>query len=173
MRHPCCLSANLSLLTSECLNQSLWNLVHHGTWAHLNSVLHKSLSSVYMSVCVSRISLLGNTFPWQQIHATIKEMLELSFSILSVSYQMKVCGSVCVIPLSLLGNGMISTFTWQRRIVGSVVFYEGRVVLRGIRGKMNSLAVNRRSQRNFDFDCFSQNFLFYWIPSIHNFKKSA
>jgi hypothetical protein len=42
------------LLTFECVNQSLWNLVYHGTWAHLNSILHKSCPSVCMSVwCVS------------------------------------------------------------------------------------------------------------------------
>jgi hypothetical protein len=41
----------LPLLTSECLNQFSWNL--DGTWAHLNGVLHKSLPSVCVSVCVS------------------------------------------------------------------------------------------------------------------------
>jgi hypothetical protein len=33
--------------------------VCHGTWAHLNGVLHKSLPSVCMSLCVSLLSLLG------------------------------------------------------------------------------------------------------------------
>jgi hypothetical protein len=58
--------------------------VHHGTWAHLNGVLHKSLSSVCVSECVSPTLLLGNgsvdTFPWQQIHAKIEELLEASFT---------------------------------------------------------------------------------------------
>jgi hypothetical protein len=31
----------------------LWNFVYHGIWAHLNGVLHKSLSSVCVSICVS------------------------------------------------------------------------------------------------------------------------
>jgi hypothetical protein len=34
--------------------------IYHGTWAHLNGVLHKSLWSVFVSACVSLLSLLGN-----------------------------------------------------------------------------------------------------------------
>jgi hypothetical protein len=43
------------LSTSECLNQSYetW-YVYHGTWAHLNGVLHKS-PSVSVFACVSRL----------------------------------------------------------------------------------------------------------------------
>jgi hypothetical protein len=56
----------------ESLNQSLWNFVYHGIWAHLNGVLHKSLSSVCESVCVFPVSLLGNgsvkTLQRQRIH---------------------------------------------------------------------------------------------------------
>jgi hypothetical protein len=56
--------------------------VYHGTWAHLNDILHKSLPSV----CVSSLSLLGNgsvyMFPLQPIHA--------SFSMRFVSYERKV-----------------------------------------------------------------------------------
>jgi hypothetical protein len=36
--------------------------VYHGTWAHLNGVLHKSIPSVCVSVCVSLLSLLGKGF---------------------------------------------------------------------------------------------------------------
>jgi hypothetical protein len=80
MRSPCCQCVCVSPLSDfECLNQSLWNLVctvFHGTWAHLNGVLHKSLPSVCVSVFVSPLSLLGNgslnTFPLQQIHQTKK-----------------------------------------------------------------------------------------------------
>jgi hypothetical protein len=47
-------------LTFEWQNQSLWNMVHiYGTWAYLNGVLHKSLPSVCVSVCVSLLPLLG------------------------------------------------------------------------------------------------------------------
>jgi hypothetical protein len=73
--------------------------VYHGTWAHLNGVLYKSLPSVCVPVCVSLLSLLGNgsvnTFPRQRIHATIEELLDASFCMRSVSYERRVCGSVC------------------------------------------------------------------------------
>jgi hypothetical protein len=61
--------------------------VYHGVWAYLNGVLHKSFPSVCVSVCVSLLSLLGNgsvnTFPRQQIHATVEELLDA-----------RVCGSL-------------------------------------------------------------------------------
>jgi hypothetical protein len=113
--HAVCVSP---LSTFQCLNQSLWKLVYtvyHGTWAHLNGVLHKSFSSVCVSVCVSLLSLQGNgsvkcippfgasigsvdTFPRQRIHTTIEELLDASFSMRSVSYQRRVCMSVSVFP---------------------------------------------------------------------------
>jgi hypothetical protein len=34
------------------------------------------------------------------------------------------------IPLSLLGNGLVNTAPRQRRVVGDVVFYVARVVLK-------------------------------------------
>jgi hypothetical protein len=62
--------------------------VYRGTWAHLNGVLYKSLPLVYVAVCVSLQLLLGNgsvkTLPWQR--AYIEEVLDASFSVLSVSY---------------------------------------------------------------------------------------
>jgi hypothetical protein len=73
------------LLTSECMNHSLWNLVYHSTWAHLNSILHKSL---HQSVSLLSKGLV-NPFPQQQIHATTEVLLDVSFSIWSVSYQRK------------------------------------------------------------------------------------
>jgi hypothetical protein len=103
--------------------------VYRGTWTHLNGILHKSLPR---SICMCiPPSLLGNgsidTFPWQQIHATIEEFLEASFSIRSVSYQRRVCGCLCI-PLPLLGNGSVNTFLRQRRIVGDIFFYAVRVL---------------------------------------------
>jgi hypothetical protein len=45
--------------------------VYHGTWAHVNGRLRKSLSSVCVSISVFPLSLLGNssvdTFEWQRI----------------------------------------------------------------------------------------------------------
>jgi hypothetical protein len=73
--------------------------VYHGTWSHLNGVLHKSLPSVCLYV-YPLISLLGNgsvnRFPRQQIHATVEAVLYASVSVLSVSYRRRVWGSVCV-----------------------------------------------------------------------------
>jgi hypothetical protein len=49
-----------------------WYILYHGTWAHLNGVLHKTLPSVCVPVCVPLLSLLGNssvkTLPRQRIH---------------------------------------------------------------------------------------------------------
>jgi hypothetical protein len=121
MRSPCCLWIPPPL-TFEYLNQSLWNLVslYHGTSLHLSCVLHKSLPSVYVSVCVYVPSLLGNgsvnTFPRQQIHATIKELLDVC-----------VCGPLFT-PLSLLGNNSVKTFPQQGINVGGIVFYVVRVI---------------------------------------------
>jgi hypothetical protein len=74
--------------------------VYHGTWAYLNDVLHKSLPSVCVSVCVSPLSFLGNclvnTFPQHRIPTTIEELLDSSFSTWSMSYQRRVCVFVSV-----------------------------------------------------------------------------
>jgi hypothetical protein len=75
--------------------------VYHGIWAHLNRLLHKSLQSVFAFVRVSLLSLLGdgsvNTFP-RRVHATIEELLDASFSMSSIFYQRRVCGTLCVSP---------------------------------------------------------------------------
>jgi hypothetical protein len=59
----------------------------------------------HQSVCLyvyPPLWLLGNgsvdTFPWQQIHVTIEELLEASSPIWSTLYQRRVCGLVCVSP---------------------------------------------------------------------------
>jgi hypothetical protein len=54
------LSVNPPLTTFQCLNQSVWNLIYHGTWAHLNGVLHKSLPLVCVLYVYPCISLLDN-----------------------------------------------------------------------------------------------------------------
>jgi hypothetical protein len=89
-------------------------------------------SPSHQSVCVSLLSLLGkgsvkcispfiasnfsiNTFPRQQIHATIEDL--------------DACMNGCLcIPLSLLRNNSVKTFLRQRRSVGGVVFYAACVV---------------------------------------------
>jgi hypothetical protein len=47
--------------------------VHHGTWAHINGVIHKSLPSACLCMCIP-LSLTGNgpvnMLPWQWIHET-------------------------------------------------------------------------------------------------------
>jgi hypothetical protein len=105
--------------------------VYYGTWAHLNGILHKSLSSVSVSVCVSPLSLLHNgsvnTFPRQLIHETRKNFWTRRF----------LCGPCCIKgesvdlymhPLIVQDNGSVNTVPRQQRIVGGVVFYAVRIV---------------------------------------------
>jgi hypothetical protein len=99
--HICylCLCKLSSPLAFEWLNQfyETW-YVYHGTWAHLSGVLHKSLPSVCVSICIFAIPLLGigcvNTFSRQRIHATVEELLFTSFSTRSFLRQRRFCGSV-------------------------------------------------------------------------------
>jgi hypothetical protein len=42
------------------LYETWYVLVYHGIWVHLNGVLHKSLPSGYVSICVSLLSWQGN-----------------------------------------------------------------------------------------------------------------
>jgi hypothetical protein len=82
--------------------------VYHDALVHLNDVLHKSLPSVSVSVCVPLIvarQLLGkNVIVAVNIHATIEELLVASSSTWSVSYKRELSGlvlprtSFCTIP---------------------------------------------------------------------------
>jgi hypothetical protein len=113
--------------TSECLNQSLWNLVSVTATSYIPPISlclyvypsYRCYATAWKNV--SLVSLLGNglvnTFPRQRIHATIEELLDIC-----------VCGSVYVSPISLLGNNSVRTFLLQRIIVGGMVFYVVRVV---------------------------------------------
>jgi hypothetical protein len=120
--------------------------VYHGNWAHLGGVLHKSLPSVCVSVCVSLLSLLGNgsvkclpPFGARQRlgkHVPAATNTRYSRSIVGrvmfctvhvVSKEsLWVCG-LCI-PLSLVGNNSVKTVPRQRRIVGGIVFYAVHVV---------------------------------------------
>jgi hypothetical protein len=102
---PVCVSVSL-LSAPKLLNA--WTDLYETWYVHImesepiNGVLHESLPSVCVSVCVSFLSLLGNgsvnTFPRKRIHTTIKELLVPPFSMQFASYQRPVCGSVCVSP---------------------------------------------------------------------------
>jgi hypothetical protein len=67
-----------------------------------------------------------NTFPRQQIHTTMEEILDALFSLWSVSYKSTVC--VSVYPLSFLGTGLVNTFLWQQRTVAGIIFYVVRAI---------------------------------------------
>jgi hypothetical protein len=75
MRSPSCLF--IPLLTSECLNQSLWNLVlYHGAWAHLNGILNNA-SNQCVSVCVCCYATARkNVTAATNKHARIEELLD-------------------------------------------------------------------------------------------------
>jgi hypothetical protein len=67
--------------------------VYHDNWAHLNGVLHKSFPSVCVCMCptiVARQGLSKSVTAAMNTHATIEKLLEVSFSVRSVSYQTKV-----------------------------------------------------------------------------------
>jgi hypothetical protein len=104
--------------------------VYHDTWAHLNGVYHKSLSSVYVSIYVFLLSLLGNstvnTLPRQRTNATTEELLCASF-FYAVLVVWKESLWICVSPLSLLGNNSVNTFPLQRTVI-CIVFYAVLVV---------------------------------------------
>jgi hypothetical protein len=53
----------------------------------------------------------------------------VSFSVQSVTYQRRACGSLSLcIPLQLQGNGSVNTFQRLRKIVRGVIFYTVRVL---------------------------------------------
>jgi hypothetical protein len=87
-----CIFASLSLIC-ECPNWSLWNLVC--TSQHLSPSQRHTINPSHKSVCMrTTLSLPHNgsaaMLPWERIRAT-KELLEVSISVRSVSYQRRVC----------------------------------------------------------------------------------
>jgi hypothetical protein len=99
--------------------------VHHGTWAHLNSLLHKSLSLVCVPVSVSPIvarQRLGNYVPAAtNTRGTTEESLDAWFSMRSMSYQRRVCGSVYPygVDRQRLGKDILAATRncWRRRFI--------------------------------------------------------
>jgi hypothetical protein len=77
--------------------------VYHGTWVHLNGVLHKSLPSVCVSVCVSLLSLLGNGSVKCLRHFIARQRLDehipAATNTMEELLDVYVCGSVYVSPI--------------------------------------------------------------------------
>jgi hypothetical protein len=59
-------------------------------------------------------------FPQHQIHTTIEEFLEVSFSVQSVGLP--------VYPPIVLGNNSVKVFSLQQRISGGIIFYAIHVI---------------------------------------------
>jgi hypothetical protein len=119
--------------------------IYHGTWAHLNGILHKSLPSVCVSVYVSLLLLQGNGSvkcirligAMQRLGKHIPEATNtynnrriiglVIFYVVSLLWNETLWVCLCIL-LSLLGNNSIKTFPRQRRIVGGVVYFAVSVV---------------------------------------------
>jgi hypothetical protein len=88
MRSPCCLYICVSppqQLSNFWTDLYETRYVYHGTWTHLNCVLHKSLPSVV------RLYMYGkNVTAATNTHPTIQELLDATFSMRSVSYERRV-----------------------------------------------------------------------------------
>jgi hypothetical protein len=127
-----CIFAYLAVVAQQrvCMPQ------YYGTWVHLSCVLHKSLLSVRVSVCVFPLSLLDSgsvdTFPRQRTHETEKNCWTHVFYAACVISKESLW-TCLYIPLSLLGNGSVNTFPQQQRIDGGVGFYTVNVVSKGSR----------------------------------------
>jgi hypothetical protein len=95
MRSPCSLFVCVchELLNGSTSLYEIW-YVYRGIWAHFSGLLHKSFSSVSMCHMCVPLLLLGNGWekmlPQQWIHRTKEELLEASFSMLSMSHQRKI-----------------------------------------------------------------------------------
>jgi hypothetical protein len=97
MRSPCVSvytpPSLLNFWMPEPVFMKLGIYVYHCTWAYLNGVLHKCLSSVCLSLSVSPIDarkrLSNDVTAAKNTHATIKELLDALFSMRSVTYQKK------------------------------------------------------------------------------------
>jgi hypothetical protein len=93
--------------------------------------IHKSLPSLCVSVCISPSVVarqqLGRQVPVAKNTRNSRGIVDVVFYGVRVVSKENLWVSLCI-PLSLLGNGSVNTFSRQRRIVGGVVFYPVRVV---------------------------------------------
>jgi hypothetical protein len=129
-----CLYIPHQLLNGWTILYEAWH-VYHGTWAHLNCVLHKSLPSVCDSMCIL-LSLLGNgsvkTLSRQRIHMQQQKNCCASFSMRSVSYQRKV-GDYCFPELLYILN---IRYLWCIICIHfRVSYYPTLHILYGIKGR--------------------------------------
>jgi hypothetical protein len=146
MRSPCCLCIPPYQLLNASTNLYETWYAYHGTWAHFNGVLRKSLPSVCVSVCVSLIPLsdkgsvkyilpffarqrLSKHVPAAtNIHVRNDRRIVGRVIFYAVSFLSKEgLWDSLYIPLLLLRNNSVKSFPRKRRIVGGVVFHEVRV----------------------------------------------
>jgi hypothetical protein len=143
MRSPWCLCVckDFCLWTPPLINfwmpeptfMKLCTYVYNGTWAHLSGVLHKSLPSVCLSLCISVLSLLGKS--WVKcIPAFIAgQRLGKQVPAAKSTHNNKrnvwcACLWVCLcIFLWLPGKNSVQTFPRQKKIIRGVISYATRV----------------------------------------------
>jgi hypothetical protein len=131
-----------------------WYL-YNDNWAHLNGVLHKSLPSVCVSVCVSLVSLQGNgsvkfipPFSARQRlgkHVPAAKNTSNNIRIVKrvISYAVRVLSQeslwVCpCIPLSLLGKDIPAATKdcWRRRFLCGPCRKKGKWVISSSQNKL-------------------------------------
>jgi hypothetical protein len=98
MQSPCCLYVCVFLHINSRMPEQIFLKLDMYIMAPEPISTAYFINPSRQSVCMyvyPRVSLLGNgsidTFQWQRIQATVGGLLEASFSIRSVSYQMRVC----------------------------------------------------------------------------------
>jgi hypothetical protein len=100
MRSPCCLCVspiNFWMPEPIFMKLHMYIMAPEPIWTAY--FVNLSQQSVCLYVYPPPVLLgngLVNMFPQQRIHITVEEFLDTSFSIPSMSYQRRVCGSVCV-----------------------------------------------------------------------------
>jgi hypothetical protein len=127
--HPVFVSVNLpyQLLNAWTNLYETW-YIYNCNWANLNGVLHKSLLSVCVSLCVSLLSLLGNDSVKCILPFGARQRLGIHvLAVMNTRNNRRITGRMCLwdrlcILLSLLGNNSVKSFPRQWRIVGGVVF---------------------------------------------------
>jgi hypothetical protein len=96
---------------------------YHGTWAHFSCVLHKSLPSVCVPICVSLLSLVGKGSLKCISPFVASQRFDKHVPAARNTHNSRIVGRLCLcIPLSLVGNSSVKTFPRQRRVVGGVIF---------------------------------------------------